>query len=117
MLICTDPSCFALRRPVLPLGRDRAMHILWYHGGKEIKTIPEQVELDPDGSVGLAIIDRMLKFCEDFDKLLDKKPPYKPKFREPYLQMRAALVADVQALTKAAWEKACGNSSASSGAG
>lgn len=116
MFVCRDPNCFALHRPVLPLGRDRAMHIVLYHDGGKIVTVPEQIDLDPDGSVGLAIIDRALKMQDDFAKLLNKQPPYKKKFIEPYHKMRQEMIADVRAISQAAWEKACGNSSESSGA-
>lgn len=113
---CRDPHCRALKRPVLPLGSEMASHIYHYHGGNKIVEIPEQLNLDPDGSVGLAIIDRMLKFCDDFDKVLDKKPPYKPRFIEPYHKLREQLVIDVQEISKAAKGRVCGNSSESSGA-
>jgi hypothetical protein len=100
--VCNDLNCPALKRPVLPMGRKMAVHILYWHDGDKIVNFPEQMELDPDGTVGLAIIDRMLKMHEDFEKLLNKQPPYKAKFREPYYKLRAELVADVRAISEAA---------------
>lgn len=99
MFECKDPNCPALKRPVLPMGRSMALHIVYYHGGDEIVPV---VDHDPTGEIGLKIIDRMLKFCEDFDKVLGKKPPYKPKFREPYYRMRAECIADVAKISKEA---------------
>jgi len=94
------------------MGREMASHIYYEHGGDIITPVHD---LDPDGSFGLEIIDRMLKFCDDFEKLLNKKPPYKAKFREPYLLMREDCIVDTQAISLRAWEKSWGNSSESAG--
>lgn len=79
MFPCNDPECPAHQRPVLPMGRKTANHIRLCHGGNKLTELPEVRELDPDGTVGEAIIDRTLRLVEEYERHKGTRPPFKSK--------------------------------------
>lgn len=76
---CNNPDCPGFNRPVFPMGRRMADHIRLFHGGDEIPDLPEVRDIDPDGTVGEAIIDRTLKLMDEYERHKGTRPPYKSK--------------------------------------
>jgi hypothetical protein len=95
------------------MGRAKALHVILYHGGDKIVPV---VDIDPDGSVGEACVDRMLKLMDDLEALGPKMTYTSAKYRRVISTMQAECEQDIQQLSIAAKEKAWGNSSESAGA-
>lgn len=93
---CLDPNCPALRRPVLPLGRFMATHIVAFHGGDKIVPV---VDIDPDGSVGEACIDRMMKLMDDLEAMGEKMYYTSAKYRKIFAAMQAECEYDIQQMS------------------
>jgi hypothetical protein len=74
------------------------------------------VDIDPDGSVGEACIARMLKLMDDLEAMGGKMYYTSAKYRRVFSAMQSECEHDIQQLSIAAKEKACGNSSESAGA-